>query len=117
MPMPTLIAKKYMTTKAARFFQEKKKRAAMAPTWKSPMAMVVIQLMRPCWCSRPMRRSCLIFWVTSAPAGTTWASFGGFFIGAASMVLRGVIFSLFLGVGGTVAAADLLLILTLTGVG
>ena len=36
MPMPTLMAKKYMMKKAARFFQEKKKSAAMAPTWKSP---------------------------------------------------------------------------------
>src|SRR5271170_8363718 len=88
--MPMLIAKKYMMKKTARFFHEKKKRAAMAPTWKSPMAMVVIQLMRPCWCSRPMRRSCLIFWVTSATAGTTVASLGAVFTGTASMVLRGV---------------------------
>ena len=51
--------------KTARFFHEKKKSAAMAPTWKRPIAMVVIQLMRPCWCSRPMRRSCLIFCATS----------------------------------------------------
>src|SRR4051812_25326673 len=67
--MPTLIAKKYMIAKAARFFHEKKKRAAMAPTWNAPMAMVVIQLMRPCWYSRPMRRSCLTFILISATAG------------------------------------------------
>src|SRR5580698_5899684 len=103
--MPMLIAKKYMMRKAARFFHEKKKRAAMAPTWKSPMAIVVIQLMRPCWCSRPMRRSCLIFWVTSATAGTTAASLGAF-TGASSIVVRGVMF---------VAVLELL-ILTLTGV-
>ncbi len=49
MPMPTLMAKKYMTAKAARFFQEKQKRAATAPKWKRAMTMAVIQLMRPCW--------------------------------------------------------------------
>ncbi len=64
MPMPTLMARKYMMQKAARFFQEKKKSAARAPTWKRPMAMVVIQLTWPCWCSRPMRRSCLTFCAT-----------------------------------------------------
>src|ERR1700754_3091960 len=67
--MPMLIAEKYMTTATARFVEEKKKRAAMAPTWKSPIAMEVIQLMRPCWYSRPMRRSCLTFCLTSATAG------------------------------------------------
>ncbi|MGD0905394.1 MAG: hypothetical protein ABR924_21075 [Terracidiphilus sp.] len=49
MPMPTLMAKKYVMAKAARFFQEKQKSAAMAPTWKRTMTTVVIQLMRPCW--------------------------------------------------------------------
>ena len=39
MPMPTLMAKKYMTKKTARFAQEKKNRAAMAPTWNRPMKM------------------------------------------------------------------------------
>ena len=32
------------------------------------MAVVVIQLMRPCWCSRPMRRSCLTLAATEAAA-------------------------------------------------
>src|SRR5438105_2962797 len=105
MPIPTLMAKKYMMTKAARFVQEKKKSAAIAPTWNRPMAMVVIQLMRPCWCSRPIRRSCLIFWVTSATDGTIAASLGAFFTGAASIVLRGVMSFAFLQ----------LLFLTLTG--
>src|SRR5580704_4895350 len=88
--MPTLIAKKYMMANAARFFHEKKKSAAMAPTWKRPMKMVVIQLMRPSWCSRPMRRSCLIFCVTSATAGTAWGVGAGLDLTDLTLVSGGV---------------------------
>ena len=57
----TLIAKKYVMTAAATFFQEKKNRAAMAPMWKTIIKLVVIQLTRPSSYSRPKPRSCLIF--------------------------------------------------------
>ena len=47
MPMPTLIAKKYITAATARFVHEKKNNATIAPMWKIVMAMAVIQLIRP----------------------------------------------------------------------
>jgi hypothetical protein len=66
MPMPTLIAKKYVMSATPRFFHEKQKSAAIAPTWNRPITIAVIQLTRPSWCSRPMRRSCFTFSATSA---------------------------------------------------
>src|ERR1041385_1758601 len=57
--MPTLMARKYSTANAARFFQEKQKSAAIAPTWNAPMKMDVIQLIFPPWAARPIKTSVL----------------------------------------------------------
>src|ERR1700722_7912230 len=53
MPMPMLMANIYNTAATNTAFQEKKKSAAMAPTWNAAIKMAVIQLNLPLCAARP----------------------------------------------------------------